>query len=198
MHNDFDFDLDFDVEVEQIRRMVVRARNLLTKLQPMKLQAGPSRHPDERLVPRSPGPRGPAVGEAAIDLELDLTFVLWSSLNDLVDEAVVPYPPRDLDGCLVWVYNWAPQVTDRHAVVVAVESVVTRLTDFVEDRPDNTEVWETANAITHRLSRLGIKINAGQLRTWAARGNVSCVKEGSRNLYRFRDVLGYLNQRIKI
>lgn len=190
---------NLNIDVEQTRRMAIRARALLKRLQPMKFQSvGPGRHPDERLVRQSPGPRGPAIGEAAIDLELDLTFVLWNSLNDLVDQDVVPCPPRDLGGCLTWVYNWAPQVVDHHGLLVAVESVVTRLSDFVEDRPDSTEVWETANAIVYRFSRLGIKINAGQLRTWSARGNVSSVKEGNRNLYSFRDVLGYLNQRIEI
>ena len=192
-------DTNSDVEVEQIRRLSVRARSLLVRLQPMKFQtSGPARHPDERLVTRNPGPRGPAVGEAAIDLELDLTFVLREDLVNLAELSETPAPPRGLGACLDWVYTWAPDVADRRALLAAVENVVVKLADFVEDKPETNEVWETASVLVYRLARLGIQVNDGQLRTWAARGHVASVKEGNHNLYRLRDVLNYLDQRITI
>lgn len=189
-------------EVEQARRLAVRAQNQLRRLQALKFRSlAEARNPNERVQWSRPGPRGPAVGQAAVDLELDLTFALHEDLSDLADLSALPRPPRDLDACLSWTFDWAEDVVDLRSLLDALENQVAKLSDFVDQHlgaPRSQLAWGTSQQVVDHLARLGVRVTPGQLRAWAARGHVAKRQEAGRNVYRLCDVVAYLNGRVTV
>lgn len=189
-------------EVEQARRLASRAQGQLRRLQALKFQSlADARNPNERVQWAKPGPRGPAVGEAAVDLELDLTFALHEDLSDLADLSGLPRPPRDLDACLSWAFDWAGDVVDLRSMLEALENQVAKLSDFVarhSGAPRRELAWGTPQQVVDHLARLGVRVTPGQLRAWAARGHVAKRQEAGRNVYRLCDVVAYLNGRVMV
>ena len=99
-------EVDID-RLEQARRLASRGKVLCQRLQPLKYQSE-MRDPDERKVDSVYGPKGPAPGESAIDLELDLSHQLRAQLvtfayhPELMDQGVRT-PPTGL----VALFDWA-------------------------------------------------------------------------------------------
>lgn len=193
--------VDID-RLEQARRLASRGKVLSQRLQPLKYQSE-SRDPDERKIDSVYGPKGPAAGEAAIDLELDLSHYLRGQLIPFAYQPKLEglrTPPTGLASQFDWAWAVARHLRTIYLeeMVEILNATVAPLQRFVESRgapSERARDWSPGSNIVFRLERLGLAVTTNQLRLWASRGNIDCWQEGRLNYYDFSQVVAYLKAR---
>ena len=196
-------EVDID-RLEQARRLASRGKVLCQRLQPLKYQSE-MRDPDERKVDSVYGPKGPAPGESAIDLELDLSHQLRAQLitfayhPELMDQGVRT-PPTGLVALFDWAWAVAGLLRTVYLeeLVEVLDSTVAPLQRFVDARGElgkHSRQWSIGADVIYRLERVGLSVTTNQLRLWASRGHIDRWQEGRRNYYDFSQVVAYLRTR---
>lgn len=182
--------------VERSRRLAIKGQSLAQRLAQLVLSVN-LEYDSQPSAPNKPGPAGPVSRADCLEFSIDLSSRFRLQLRAAGRGEWSRPVPASLEDQFQFVYDQLStrvSSVDVQALEDLLGEVVDELGGFVRSRTADSaaDYVFTGSEISYRLGRMGLAVTTAQLRTWASRGHIRAVREGTRNGYFLGDVVNYL------